>query len=150
MSASLRGPGPGTGSGPREAAIRGDKTMVESNVITPVASGEPRPAPAAVVPLSTGEGRQASPPVQQQVTPPPAQISAAEAKALAKELSERLEVNKFRVEVSVDEQTRSFVFAIYHDATGKLIRQFPPEGILLMAHRLQSAASSGLLLNEQV
>lgn len=131
--------------------------MAEGNVITPVASGEPRPAPAVVVPLSTGEGRQASPPVQQQVgagfkpaPAPPARISEAEAKALAKELSERLDVNKFRVEVSVDEQTRSFVFAIYHDATGKLIRQFPPEGILLMAHRLQSAASSGLLLNEQV
>jgi uncharacterized FlaG/YvyC family protein len=129
--------------------------MVESNVITPVASGEPRPAPAAVVPLSTGGGRQASPPVQQQAVvdfepAPPAQLSAEEAKALAKELSERLDVNKFRVEVSVDEPTRSFVFAIYHRSTGKLIRQFPPEGILLMAHRLQSAASSGLLLNEQV
>ena len=73
-----------------------------------------------------------------------------EARALAQELSERLDVNRFRVEVSVDESTRTFVFAIYHSGTGKLIRQFPPEGILLMAQKLHEALSSGVLLNEQV
>ncbi|MEK6710599.1 MAG: flagellar protein FlaG [Nitrospinota bacterium] len=124
--------------------------MLEGNAVTPVASGEPRPAPAVVVvPLPTGGGRQESPPVQQRAAPP-VEISVEEARALAQELSERLDVNRFRVEVSVDESTRTFVFAIYHSGTGKLIRQFPPEGILLMAQKLHEALSSGVLLNEQV
>lgn len=123
--------------------------MVENNVVTPVASGEPRPAPAVVVPLSNGGGQKESPPVQQKAAPP-VEISADEARALAKELSERLDVNRFRVEVSVDESTRSFVFSIYHSGTGKLIRQFPPEGILFMAQQLKSANPSGILLDEQV
>lgn len=124
--------------------------MLEGNAVTPVASGEPRPAPAAVVvPLPTGGERQESPPVQQKAAPP-AGISAEEARVLAQELSERLDVNRFRVEVSVDESTHTFVFAIYHSGTGKLIRQIPPEGILLMARKLQEALSSGVLLNEQV
>ncbi|OGL67280.1 MAG: hypothetical protein A3J27_11070 [Candidatus Tectomicrobia bacterium RIFCSPLOWO2_12_FULL_69_37] len=76
-------------------------------------------------------------------------MTVEQARDLAKELNERLDVNKFRVEVSVDEPTRSFVFAIYHRSTGKLIRQFPPEGILLMAQRLLAAQSNGLLLDAQ-
>ncbi|MBI3128935.1 MAG: flagellar protein FlaG [Candidatus Tectomicrobia bacterium] len=123
--------------------------MIEGNVIAPVASGEPRPAPTVVAPLSTGGGPQAGPPVQQNPAPP-VQISGTEAKALARELSERLDVNRFRVEVSVDEETRSFVFSIYHSGTGKLIRQFPPEGILFMAEQLKAASPSGVLLDEQV
>ena len=123
--------------------------MAEGNVITPVASGEPRPAPAVVVPLSNGGGQKESPPVQLKAVPP-VEVSAEEARALAKELSERLDVNRFRVEVSVDESTRSFVFSIYHSGTGKLIRQFPPEGILYMAQQLKAANPSGILLDEQV
>ena len=124
--------------------------MFEGNVITPVASGEPKPAPAAAVPLPAGGGRQESPPVQEEKAAPPApRMTVEQARDLAKELNERLDVNKFRVEVSVDEPTRSFVFAIYHRSTGKLIRQFPPEGILLMAQRLLAAQSNGLLLDAQ-
>ncbi len=78
------------------------------------------------------------------------EVSLEHARAIAQALNQRVDFDKFRAEVSVDDATNTFVFRIHTREGGKLIRQIPPNGILLLARRLQAAGPNGLLLDEQV
>jgi flagellar protein FlaG len=138
--------------------------MVEQGNVTPssqqVAQPELRPLPAShPSPLGSGVG---SSPQQQQVVPVAKAIQQASAesvkepvsveaaKSLAKELNKNVEFNKFQASVHVDEGSNKLIVRILARDTGRVVRQLPPEGILLLAEKLHNAGPSGILLDELI
>ncbi len=77
-------------------------------------------------------------------------VSAEVAEALARELNQKVEFNKFQALVRVDEGSNKIVISILSRATGKVIRQLPPEGILLLAEKLHKAGPGGVLFDAHI
>ncbi len=140
----------------------GDETVEQGNVtpsgqqvpkaefrLAPV--GRPSPAgggagssqPQQVAPV--GRAVRAEATVSEQ-TP----ISAEVAEVLAKELNQMVEFNKFQAQVRVDEGSNRIIISILSRATGRVIRQLPPEGILLLAEKLQKADPGGVLFDTHI
>ena len=140
----------------------GDKTVEHGNV-TPSAQLAPRPEVRPVpagrpIPVGVGAG-----PSQPQQAAPSGQavkaaataaeqkpISVEVAEALAKELNRKVEFNKFQAQVRVDEGSNRVIVRILSRDTGKVIRQLPPEGILMLAQKLHSAGPGGVLLDTHI
>ena len=140
----------------------GDKTVEHGNV-APSAQQAPRPeirAAPAGRPIPVGVG--AGPSQPQQAAPPGRAVKAAAAaaeqkpvlaevaEALAEALNQKIEFNKFQAQVRVDEGSNRIIVSILSRDTGKVIRQLPPEGILMLAEKLQSAGPGGVLLDTHI
>ena len=77
-------------------------------------------------------------------------VTAEVAKVVAEELNRKVEFNKFRAQVRVDEGSNRVIVTIHSRDTGKLVRQLPPEGILMLAEKLHNAGPGGILLDDQI
>ena len=125
---------------------------MEGNVSAIQAAGrDPSTAPAPI-PSGNDSNVQAVPAPAQQPTPvaqEPVKVTAEQAREFAAELNQRADFNKFQAQVTVDDATNTFVFEIHARESGKLVRQFPPEGILLLAQKLEASGASGILLDNQ-
>ncbi len=140
----------------------GDKTVVQGNV-TPGGQQVPR-AEVRLAPVSRpspiGAGAGSSQP--QQAAPVGRAVSAAATaaaqkpvsaevvEALAKELNQKMDFNKFQAQVRVDEGSNKVIISILSRDTGKVIRQLPPEGILLLAEKLHKAGPGGVLFDAHI
>ena len=77
-------------------------------------------------------------------------VPVEKVEAAIKKLSEKVEFNKFKAQVRVDPSSHKVIVSILSRATGEVVRQLPPEGILMMAKKLQESGPSGILLDDQV
>lgn len=77
-------------------------------------------------------------------------VTAEVAKVVAEELNRKVEFNKFRAQVRIDEGSNKVILTIHSRDTGRLVRQLPPEGILMLAEKLRNAGPSGILLDDQI
>ena len=136
--------------------------MVEQGNVTPsgqqVVKPDFRPVPVGR-PLPSGSGAGPSQPkaapVGQAVQAAAASaeqkpVSAEVAESLTKELNSRVDFYKFQAQVRIDEGSNKVIVRILARDTGKVIRQLPPEGILLLAEKLKNAGPSGILLDDQI
>ncbi len=128
--------------------------MAHGNVsaVQAASGNDARTAPVVRPPIGGG-GQPQAPPVSEvkaQKQGQPAEVSLKQAQAIAEAVNQRADFNKFQARVAVDEATNTFVFQIHTREGGKLIRQFPPEGILFFARQLEAAGPNGILLDDAV
>jgi len=77
-------------------------------------------------------------------------VPVEKVEAAIKKLSKKVEFNKFKAQVRVDPSSNKVIVSILSRATGEVVRQLPPEGILMLAEKLQESGPSGILLDDQV
>ncbi|MDA1000675.1 MAG: flagellar protein FlaG, partial [bacterium] len=119
------------------------------NVQQVVGGAVPKPQP---VPLPSGGGAPAvesAPAPQTAAAPPPPpprpEVDLEQVRKVVEDLNRRLDFNKFQAKVTVAEGTNRLIVQIQARETGKVVRQLPPEGILLFAEKLRESGVSGLL-----
>jgi flagellar protein FlaG len=86
------------------------------------------------------------------VTPP--QPSAQQLKSAVDSINQAMQQSKLNLELSVDYETKKPIIRMMDSETGKLIRQFPSESVLAIAHSIdqflsQNQFKQGLLLNQK-
>ena len=87
-------------------------------------------------------------------TPPPKRVKqeGEESKEYDKEvieihrvLQENLKIDNFKLNFSVDKETRTIVVRVIDDETGEVIREIPPSEILAIAEEMEKL--KGILFN---
>lgn len=127
--------------------------MVTGLNIQQVGGTAPRPQP---VPLPSGSGAPAAEPAlvsQTAAVPPPPprpEVDLEQVEKAVENLNRQLDFNKFQAKVIVDKVTKRIIVQIQARETGKVIRQLPPEGILLFAEKLRENGANGLLHDTQI
>ena len=136
---------------------------MEQGNVTP--SGQQAAGPAVRFvpvgrPLPNGSGadkpsRPQTAPVEPAVSPAAKKAAAKPvtvevAKVVAEGLNRKVEFNKFRAQVRVDEGSNRVIVTIHSRDTGRLVRQLPPEGILMLAEKIHNAGPGGILLDDQI
>lgn len=86
------------------------------------------------------------------VTPP--QPSVQQLRVAVDSINQAMQQSKLNLELSVDYETKKPIIRMMDSETGKLIRQFPSESVLAIAHSIdqflsQNQFKQGLLLNQK-
>lgn len=78
-------------------------------------------------------------------------LSKEHAEKLAKELEEEINNQKgTQVEFQVSEGEYTFNFAVVEKETGKIVREFPPKELMMMAKRARESLAQGVMVDESV
>lgn len=133
---------------------------MSADITSALSAGQPRPTPAAAPPpeamraqaaaaVQTEKPAKAAPamPEKAQLTIDPEQRQQ-ELRAAIDQLNEQMRQNGRALAFSIDEQSKRTVVTVTNQETGQVIRQFPDETILRVAHNLDRV--KGLLADDSI